>query len=160
MIDRRWKPIGTKHLEKSQGFDLDEGTPKAGRKEETSRRKEVHRGGRRLSVPVWLDPWNVNFRSACRTLRRKQTEECTKNENQGDQRTPNPIRQEQSCVAGEAIEPRCSNPWRLHALEPTLYDRRGHCSEKPAHHNSSGLHSLHLGRAHKQQWRSSTAENK
>ena len=66
--------------------------------------------GRRLSVPVWLDPWNVNFRSACRTLRRKQTEECTKNENQGDQRTPNPIRQEQSCVAGEAIEPRCSNP--------------------------------------------------
>ena len=107
-----------------------------------------------------LEPWNVNFRSACRTLRRKPTEECIKNANQGDQRTPNHIRQEQSCVSGEAIEPRCSNPWRLHALEPTLHKRRGHCSEKPAQHNSSGLHSLHLGRAHKQQWRPSTAVNK
>ena len=28
----------------------------------------------------------------------------------------------------------CCNYWSLHALEPVLHNKRGHCSEKPVHH--------------------------
>ena len=44
-------------------------------------------------------------------------------------------------------------------LEPMLHNKRGHCSEKPAHHNYSSPHSSQLEKAHVQQ-RPSTAKNK
>lgn len=149
-----------KALGKESGVWLRWGYPKSRQKRRNLKEKRSTQRRAQAISSCLVGPLECQFQVCLPYIKKEANWRMHKKWKAGWSENPNHIRQERSCVAGEAIEPRCSNPWRLHALEPTLYDRRGHCSEKPAHHNSSGLHSLHLGRAHKQQWRPSTAENK
>lgn len=68
-------------MEKSQGFDSDEGTPKADGTEAVLVEKQYAKEGAGNQVhSFWSGPRNVNVRSACCTLRRKQTGACAENE--------------------------------------------------------------------------------